>query len=161
MISMYQMEQEWQEVFKKLLDPDVPEEAVFDTLEMIEADMETKADRYAMVLRDMDGDVATIDVEIKRLQERKKFILNRRDRLKATLYASMKATGRTSFKTALYSFTIQGNGGRRPVKLLDDVPERWRKPGEPDMGKIREALENGQALPFATLGERGESLRIR
>lgn len=161
MISMYQMEQEWQEVFKKLLDPDVPEEAVFDTLEMIEADMDTKADRYAMVLRDMDGDVATIDGEIKRLQERKKFILNRCDRLKATLYASMKATGRTSFKTALYSFTIQGNGGSRPVKLLDDVPERWRKPGEPDMGKIREALENGQALPFAALGERGESLRIR
>lgn len=161
MISMYQMEQEWQEVFKKLLDPDVPEEAVFDTLEMIEADMDTKADRYAMALRDMDGDVATIDGEIKRLQERKKFILNRRDRLKATLYASMKATGRTSFKTALYSFTIQGNGGSRPVKLLDDVPERWRKPGEPDMGKIREALENGQALPFAVLGDRGESLRIR
>lgn len=160
-LSLYEMKQEWEAVFEKLLDPEIPEETVFDTIEMIEADMDTKADHYARFIGDLAGDVATIDAEIKRLQERKKFILNRRDRLKAALYASMKATGRTSFKTALYSFTIQGNGGSRPVKLLDDVPERWRKPGEPDMGKIREALENGQALPFAVLGDRGESLRIR
>lgn len=160
-LTMNDMAQEWDEVFKKLLDPEADETAVFDTLEMIEADMDIKADHYARFIGDLAGDAATIDAEIKRLQERKKFILNRRDRLKATLYASMKSTGRTSFKTALYSFAIQGNGGSRPVKLLDEVPERWRKPGEPDMGKIREALENGQSLPFAVLGDRGESLRIR
>ncbi len=161
MISMYQMEQEWQEVFKKLLDPDVPEEAVFDTLEMIEADMDTKADRYAMVLRDMDGDVATIDAEIKRLQDRKTFISNRQKALKQRLYDIMKATGRTKFKTALFSFAIQKNGGAQPVKLLDEVPEAWRKPGLPDMAKIREYLAEGNDLPFAALDERGESLRIR
>lgn len=39
MIGMYQMEQEWKEVFKKLLDPEVPEEAVFDTLEVAAAEL--------------------------------------------------------------------------------------------------------------------------
>lgn len=161
MISMYQMEREWQEVFKLLLDPEVPEEAVFDTLEMIEADMDTKADRYAMVLRDMDGDVAAIEGEIKRLQDRKTFISNRKKALKKRLYDTMKATGRTKFKTALFSFSIQKNGGAQPVTLLDEVPEAWRKPGLPDMAKIREALAEGKDLPFAALEERGESLRIR
>lgn len=161
MISMYQMEQEWQEVFKLLLDPEVPEEAVFDTLEMIESDMDTKADRYAMVLREMDGDVAKIDGEIKRLQDRKTFISNRQKALKQRLYDTMKATGRTKFKTALFSFAIQKNGGAQPVKLLDEVPEAWRKPGLPDMAKIREYLAEGKDLPFAALEERGESLRIR
>ena len=160
-LSMNDMTKEWDEVFQELLNPEANEEAVFDTLEMIEADMDIKADHYARFIGSLAGDALTIDAEIKRLQERKKFILSRRDRLKATLFASMKATGRTSFKTALYSFTIQGNGGNRPVKLLDEVPERWRKPGEPDMGKIREALEKGESLPFAVLGDRGESLRIR
>lgn len=161
MISMYQMEQEWQEVFKKLLDPDVPEEAVFDTLEMIEADMDTKADRYAMALRDMDGDVATIDGEIKRLQDRKTFISNRKKALKKRLYDTMKATGRTKFKTALFSFNIQKNGGVNPVDFLDTVPADWLKPGDPDTKRIREYLEAGNELPFAVLGDRGESLSIR
>lgn len=161
MISMYQMEREWQEVFKLLLDPEVPEEAVFDTLEMIEADMDTKADRYAMVLREMDGDVAAIEGEIKRLQDRKTFISNRQKALKQRLFETMKATGRTKFKTALFSFSIQKNGGAQPVKLLDEVPEAWRKPGTPDLAKIREALAEGKDLPFAALEERGESLRIR
>ncbi len=161
MISMYQMEREWQEVFKLLLDPEVPEEAVFDTLEMIEADMDTKADRYAMVMREMDGDVAAIEGEIKRLQDRKTFITNRKKALKKRLYDTMKATGRTKFKTALFSFSIQKNGGTQPVKLLGEVPEAWRKPGDPDMAKIREYLANGNDLPFAALEERGESLMIR
>lgn len=160
-LSLYEMSQEWENVFEMLLDPEIPEEAVYDTIEMIEADMDTKADRYAQIIKSMDGDAAQIDAEIKRLQERKASIQKRRDWMKQGLYDSMKATGRTSFKTALYSFAIQGNGGSRPVKLLDEVPERWRKPGEPDMSKIREALENGQSLPFAVLGDRGESLRIR
>lgn len=160
-LSLYEMKQEWETVFEKLLDPEIPVEAVFDTIEMIEADMDTKADRYATILKSMDGDVATIDSEIKRLQDRKTFISNRQKALKQRLYDTMKATGRTKFKTALFTFAIQKNGGAQPVKLLDDVPEAWRKPGLPDMAKIREALAEGKDLPFAALEERGESLRIR
>lgn len=160
-LSLYEMKQEWEAVFEKLLDPEIPEEAVFDTIEMIEADMDTKADSYATILKSMDGDVATIDSEIKRLQDRKTFISNRQKALKQRLYDTMKATGRTKFKTALFSFAIQKNGGVQPVKLLDEVPEAWRKPGLPDMAKIREYLADGNDLPFAALEERGESLRIR
>ena len=38
-LSLYEMSQEWENVFEMLLDPEIPEEAVFDTIEMIEADM--------------------------------------------------------------------------------------------------------------------------
>ena len=40
MLSLYEMSQEWENVFEMLLDPEIPEEAVFDTIEMIEADDE-------------------------------------------------------------------------------------------------------------------------
>ena len=105
-----------------LLDPEIPEEAVFDTIEMIEADMDTKADSYAKIIKSMDGDTAQIDTEIKRLQERKTSINNRQKALKQRLFDTMKATGRTKFKTALFSFNIQKNGGAQPVELLDEVP---------------------------------------
>lgn len=161
MLSLYEMSQEWENVFEMLLDPDVPEEAIFDTIEMIEADMDTKADGYAKIIKSMDGDTAQIDAEIKRLQNRKASISNRQKALKQRLYDTMKATGRTKFKTPLFSFAIQQNGGARPVDLTDVVPDEWLKPGDPDTKRIREYLEAGHDLPFATLADRGESLRIR
>ena len=161
MITLYEMSQEWQNVFEMLLDPEIPEEAVFDTIEMIEADMDTKADSYAKIIKSMDGDTAQIDTEIKRLQERKASISNRQKALKQRLFDTMKTTGRTKFKTALFSFNIQKNGGAQPVELLDEVPAAWLKPGTPDLAKIREYLAQGNELPFATLGDRGESPRIR
>lgn len=163
MLSMYEMTEEWQNVFDMLLDPEVPEEAVLDTIEMIEADMDIKADSYAKIIKSMDGDVEKISEEIKRLQERKTSINNRKNWLKSGLENMMRATGRTKFKTALFSFNIQKNGGSVPV-IMDPaipVPDDWLKPGEPDTVKIRMHLEAGGELSFATLGVRGESLRIR
>lgn len=161
MLSLYDMTKDWENVFEMLLDPEIPEEAIFDTIEMIEADMDVKADGYAKIIKSMDGDAAQIDAEIKRLQDRKASITNRQKMMKQRLADSMKATGRTKFKTALFSFNIQKNGGAQPVELLDEVPAAWLKPGTPDLAKIRDYLAKGNTLPFAALGDRGESLRIR
>lgn len=160
-MTIYELNADWQRVFDMLLDPEIPEEAVFDTIEMIEAGMDDKADSYAKILKSMEGDTSQIDAEIKRLQERKQAINRRHDWMKQSLFDMMKATGRTKFKTALFSFGIQKNGGKKPINLTDTVPAQWLKPGDPDMGKIREYLENGGELPFAVIGEPGESLRIR
>lgn len=161
MLSLYEMTEEWKSVFDMLLDPEIPEDAIFDTIEMIEADMDTKADSYAKIIKSMDGDTAQIDEEIKRLQSRKTSISKRKAWMQQQLFQTMKDTGRTKFKTALFSFNIQKNGGKQPVDITADVPPEWLKPGDPDKDKIRAYLESGNELPFAVLAERGESLRIR
>lgn len=164
MASLYNMTAEWESVFNMLLDPEIPEDAVFDTIEMIEADMDEKADSYAKIIKRMDGDEKIISDEIKRLKERAAAIANRKDSMKSNLENMMRTTGRTKFKTALFSFGIQKNGGAVPLVFLtpvDQIPAEWLKPGEPDTAKIRQALESGAECPFAALGERGESLRIR
>lgn len=160
-MTLYEMNQSWQEVFELLLDPDVPEEAVYDSIEGIEAGMEEKADSYAKIIFSMEANVEEIDKEIKRLQDRKWMLTKRQNWMKHMLFRVMKDTGREKFKTALFSFAIQKNGGARPVDLVGEVPADWLKPGEPDTQKIRKWLESGKKLPFAVLGERGESLRIR
>lgn len=161
MLSMYQMGQEWQNVFEMLRDPEIPEEAVYDTIEMIEADMDAKADAYGMILKDMDGDIEKLDGEIKRLQARKVSFQKRREWMKGQLFDMMKGTGRRTIKTALFTFSIQKNGGARPVDIIGTVPECWLKPGAPDTVRIRKALEQGESLTFAVLMEPGESLRIK
>lgn len=164
MPSLYNMTAEWESVFNMLLDPEIPEDAVFDTIEMIEADMDEKADNYAKIIKLMEGDEKIISEEIKRLKERAAAITNRKNALKSNLEYMMRTTGRMKFKTALFSFSIQKNGGVAPLIMVtptNQIPAEWLKPGEPDTVKIREALESGKGCPYAVLGERGESLRIR
>ena len=163
MSTLYELGQEWERVYEMLLDPEIPEEAVFDTIESIEGVMDIKADSYAKIIKNMDGDVETIGAEIKRLQARKKAIENGQKRMKDALENMMRSTGRLKFKTALFSFGIQKNGGKLPLVFTKDqpVPAEWLKPGDPDDEKIRKHLEAGNQLDFATIGERGESLRIR
>lgn len=160
-MNLYEMTAEWRQVYEMLSDPEVPEEAVFDTLEMIEADMDLKAEGCAKLIRTLEGDVAQMDYELKRLSGRKFTTCRYIQRLKDRLQEAMEATGRAKITTPLFTLTVAKNGGRAPVVWTDDVPERWRKPGEPDTGRIREALENGEKLPFAALGERGKHLIIK
>jgi hypothetical protein len=48
--------------------------------------------------------------------------------------------------------------------LAGDVPADWQRTKttvEPDRERIRASLEAGEALPFASLGERGRRLAIK
>jgi hypothetical protein len=71
----------------------------------------------------------------------------------------MRATGKTKFKTDLFSFNIQKNPAR--LVITGEVPEKFLIPQDPkvDNKAIKELLKQ-QELPFAHL-EQSESLRIR
>lgn len=162
-MNLYDLTADWESVYQMLDDPDIPEDAIMDSLEGIEMIMEDKADSIAKILNAMDGDIGATDAEIKRLQARNASRKNRAAWLKKSLEDMMRTTGKTKFKTALFSFGIQKNGGKLPVEFVSgcNVPAEWLKPGDPDTTRIREHLEAGNILDFATLGVRGESLRIR
>ena len=133
-------------------------------LKTINDEIEIKAENYAKVMRNMDGDIAAIDSEIERLQNKKKVLQNGIDRMKQSLYNSMKEIGKEKFKTELFSFTIAKNGGKTPVVIEDEgqVPMEYQVASySVDKNKIREELESGKELSFAKLGQKGESLRIR
>ena len=77
----------------------------------------------------------------------------------------MREMGKTKFKTALFSFNIQKNGGLEPLVItgtLDDIPGKYLipQPPKPDGDKIRALLAEKQ-VDWAHLEPRGESLRIR
>lgn len=137
-------------------------QAFNDTLEGIEGEFEIKADGYARVLRELNAEALKFKAEIERMTAKMNAIINNSTRLKKHLYDSMKITGKTSFKTGLFSFNIQKNGGLQPMEILPDaeIPDEYCRK-EPDNAKIREALKNGAELPFAVLKELGEHLSIR
>lgn len=166
-MNLFELTEDYLKLLQLAEDPETDPEALADTMEGIEGALEDKLDAYAYVVSQLDGDIATIDTEIKRLQELKKSLSNNKDRVKKNMYASMIALDVRKIKTAKHQFTIAKNGGKLPVVIYDDVipedvPDEYRiTKYDFDKDAIRAALENGDFIPFAELGERGESLRIK
>ncbi len=139
------------------------EQVVKDTLDGIEGEFEIKAENYAKIIKELSAEADKFEKEKKRLEERQKTLENSVKFLKDTLFNSMQATGKTKFKTDLFSFGIQKNGGKRPIELVPDaeIPKEYLKKPEPNNDLIRKALEEGKTLPFAVLKEAGTHLVIR
>ena len=165
MSSLYELTDNYTQLQEILLSEEYDEQAVLDTLEITDFEIEEKAENYAKIMRNIDGDVAAIDAEIQRLAERKKRYEARKKVLSDNLFAAMKMTGKTKFKTPMFSFSVVKNGGKQPLVIdipVEEIPEEYlaiQKP-KPDNDKIREAIQNGD-ITFARLEERGERLSIR
>lgn len=163
-MTIYELTDEYRQLLEMAEDPDVDPQTLADTMESIEAEIEAKADGYAKVMKNMEADEEAISKEIKRLQERKSHLENTRKSMKERLKGAMEATGKTKFKTELFSFGIQNNAPSVIIDVEDvfKIPEDYLKykDPEPDKKLIKQAIDNGAELDFAHL-EQTQSLRIR
>ena len=136
-----------------------------DTLEGIEGAIEVKADNYAKIIREMNATAEVIKQEEARLSARRKSLENRSAALKNRLEENMRFIDKKKFKTDLFSFNIQTNGGLQPLYVSEDIseiPMRFLVQAEPEPNNaaIREYLKDHE-VDWAKLLPRGESLRIR
>jgi hypothetical protein len=146
--------------FADSTDPD-DEQVFLDTLEGLMGAVEAKADSYAAVISHMDAHEDLLQKEIDRLTAKKTAISNNKKRMKDSLQSAMIAMDQKTIKTDLHTFRVQKNGGKQPLDIFGDVPDKFQKiVYEPDKDLIRKALENGEELEFAVLKERGEHLVI-
>ena len=152
-------------VYQRLQDQIEAGEDYEGIMAVIGDEIETKADGYARVIRNMESQAAVFKEEEKRIAEKRKRLETSIERLKQNLFDSMKITGKEKFKTELFSFSIQKNGGAIPVivdvpteKLPDDLVQITEKP---DLKAIAKYIEETGDLTYAHFGERGESLRIK
>ena len=159
--TLYELTEEFLNLLSMAEDPDVDPQAFKDTLEGLEYEVELKADGYAKIIRQVEGNIATVDAEIKRLQGFKKLLEGNVDTMKGNLENTMKVTGKTKFKTDLFSFRIQKNPVSVKIDNEDDVPPEYLKiTTSVNKTAIKEAIESGEDIPYAHL-EQSESLRIQ
>lgn len=164
MATLYELTEEWQQLIAMMGDPDVDPEVLQDTLEGLSGEIDDKGDNYAKVIRMYEGDIATIGAEIKRLTALKQSKQKNIERMKESLKKAMQATGKTKFKTSLFSFGIRKN----PVKLVIDMQTKipayyYVVPDpKPELNKalIMEDLKAGKEVEGAHL-EQGEALMIK
>ena len=164
-MTIYEITSDYLQLMQMMEDPELDPQTLADTMEGIEGELEDKADNYARVMKNMEADLNGIKAEIDRLSTRKKTIENNIKRMKEALQFSMETTGKTKFKTELFSFGICKNA---PAVVMDEpyienVPERFLKYSDPTINRtaIKEAIQNGEDLEGLAHLESSTSLSIR
>lgn len=165
MATLYQITSDYLQLMQMMEDPEMDPQLLADTMEGIEGELEVKAESYAKVMKNLESDVVGIKAEIDRLSERKKTIEANIKKMKETLQFAMETTGKTKFKTELFSFGIRKNA---PAVVMDEpyienVPERFLKYSDPTINRsaIKEAIQNGEDLEGLAHLEQSKSLTIK
>lgn len=165
MANLYEITQDYLQILSMMEDPELDPQTLADTMEAVEGELEIKAENYAKVMKNLEADVVGIKAEIDRLSERKKTIENNIKNMKSALQMAMETTGKTKFKTELFSFGIRKNA---PSVIMDEpyienVPKRFLKYSEPTINRsaIKEAIQNGEDLEGLAHLEQSESIFIK
>lgn len=162
MSTMYELTSDYLAVLNMASDPEIPPDAIADTLEGISGEIELKAQNYAIVIKELQGKAEMIKLEEERLSSKRKAIENNIKRIKENLYSSMKLTGKEKFKTELFSFNIQKSPAKLIIEHAELIPKKYYVKPAPklDESKLKEDLKQGKILKYAHL-EQGEYVRIR
>ena len=166
MASLYEISAEMQELMDWLYDPDTDEEAITDTLEGLQFELEQKAEGYCKIIRQFEADAEMFKAEAQRLQHKQALAESNAKRMKEALKKAMISTGNEKgLEAGLFKLKIANNGGKRPLKITGLVPDEFitMKP-EANNDAIREFLEGldeNDVCPWAKLEDRGTHLTIK
>lgn len=145
----------------EVIDTELLADVLADTTE----DYEAKIEAYAKVVKNLSADVDALKAEAERLTSRRKALENNIKSLKDRMFESMSTTGNTKIKGALFTVSIQANGGKIPVVVdvdTADLPDDLVKIEEkPDLDAIAAYITAHPESKYAHFGERGYSLRIK
>jgi hypothetical protein len=144
---------------------DNAKQIILDALTASEGAFADKADNYCALIAEYNAQAAARAGEADRLRGLASVDANKAEALKARLEEAMRLLDVQKMQTARYKLGIQKNGGKAPL-VIDCAPENLpfeyqRARIEADKDAIREALEGGAEIKGCSIGDRGESLRIK
>ena len=162
--DLIELENELEELIH---DPQQTDEAIAKYLGSLGdtiAERDRKLDNYSALIKELEARAEARKVEAKRLSDRASIDLNKVKSLKSNLKKFFEAHKFKTIETNRYRLTLAMNGGKAPL-ILDNVtpgelPDKFTYK-EVDQVAVRQALEAGEVLKFARLGDRGQSLRIK
>ena len=152
-MKLYELASAYDDFLMAVKNGDLPEEAIADTLESIEADITEKVDSIACMLKVLEAEEKAIKEEEDHLAERRKVKANAKNRLKAYLSDMLLAMGKTDFETARNKITFRKTPGK--VVVADESAfigwalendESLINYGKASLNKtaIKQAIESGR-----------------
>ena len=147
----------------EMLETETDKQLINDTLEALEGDFSYKLEGCACVYDRIKAECESAQKKANAWNDISKTLENNMIRLNDYMKMCMENAGIKEIETNMHRFKIVKNGGKLPLKIDGGVPENFIKTEvkqSPDNDKIREALDNGEALTFAHYGDRGTHLKI-
>jgi len=165
MASIYELGQGFRLLANMIEDGTVDDEVITDAWENQTEALADKGENVAKYMKIVDGEIAVIDEEIKRLQALKKSKQNGKERIKTLMQDAMNAAGEKKLKCGTFTVSIQSNPPSCVIDCdLAGIPSKYLIPQEPKVDKkaMLEDLKNeDNILAGIAHIEQGESLRIR
>lgn len=150
------------EALRNQIDEGIEPEVLKDTLGSIEASIDVKVDNTIGLIRSVEGDIETVDKEIKRLQTLKKQRENLKNKIKSYLQDMLEYRQLQNYRTSTNYIYKRRNAPSVHItneKLIDKSYFIEQAP-KLDKKALKEDIQNGADVHGAELRE-SESLVIR
>ena len=143
---------------------DMDDEAVKNTLEMVQDDFNSKAIAIIKLAENMDADTSAIDAEIERLKSRKQVLVNRKQQLRDYLLHNMEASGIQKIECPLFTATLRKGVESVEIEDQSKLPDEFvsvEVVTKPDKNAIKAALKAGQEVLGASLKRGATTITIK
>ena len=149
------------EAYNSLLDADLDEETIEQSLKVIDDEFDVKAENIAKLISSINGDIETLKSEERRLADRRRSYEKKIESLKNYLFNNLQMVDKKRIQTPLYKISIQKNPAKLVVKDEKRVPDEYFKTVKRlDKAKLKDAVKDGLETDYAELVQE-EGLRIR
>ena len=164
-LSLYELSSNYLHALDALTDPeaDIPMEAVTDTLEGLEGELQEKTVNVAKFMKNMEATAEAIKEAKIQMARRRKAIEGRVKWLKDYLKDNMEACGITKIESPWFRLAIQKNPAAVSIVDEEAVPDKFKEEiltVKIDKTEIKNALKGGGKVPGAMLVQ-GTRLVVR
>ena len=160
--TLFEIVNEFEELYELATDPEVDSEVWETTLEALTGELEVKSAGYVNVIKQLEMEAKQAKEISKQFADKQKTRENHIKQMKEALLYAMQNTGMDKVEAGNFTIKIQNNGGVQPLVIDGAVPDSYNKLIiEPDNDLIRRALEEGKELDFAHLEQRGKHIVIK
>ena len=157
--SLYRLADQHRELEQLGTDEELDEtalEAIRNTLEGLEGDIQTKAQSIAAVALNLEAWAKAAKEASKALAARASRIDKRADALRRYMHAALEEAGLTKIEGPEFTVAIRKNPPSVQIGADADLGDEWMvfpepPPPTPDKRKIAEALKAGKAIPHCSL----------
>ena len=127
MFKLYELTEMYQNLWEVIEDENVDLNALEIALSTLEDNIETKAESIAKFVKSMDGNIATLREEEKRLANKRKALENKQISMKGYLENQLTQIGRDKVVTTLFTIAMQNNPPSVKFTNEDLIPEKYKE----------------------------------
>ena len=153
-LSLYNIEQNYLTLVENLIENGGELTPELETeLEITKQDLQNKGICYGFIVKELEGNIDLIDLEIKRLNALKKPLVNSIDRLKNNLSQAMQMFEVTELKTPLLKINFRKSESVEieDLALLDSNYIKVVTTKTADKVAIKDAIKQGENVQGAVL----------